>query len=144
MVGAAETNLESQCEVTPTSITGMNLCYDVQPFECPAMQSYVHYTLRPSVSPSVRYRFIPGGLTGTMNILGVIRREERKLEKQMGKLQGQLDGLRSAAKALGNSTSKEVARAGKRVMSAAARAKISKAAKKRWAKVRSGAKKALG
>jgi hypothetical protein len=43
--------------------------------------------------------------------LGAIRRKERKIEKQLGKLQGQLDGLRSAAKALGNSASKEVTRA---------------------------------
>jgi hypothetical protein len=32
-----------------------------------------------------------------MNILGAIRREERKLEKQAGKLQRQLNGLKAAA-----------------------------------------------
>jgi hypothetical protein len=78
-----------------------------------------------------------------MNILAAIRREERKLEKNLGKLQHQLDGLRSAAKALGRSTGKELTGAKKRVMSAAARAKISAAAKRRWAKVRAGAKKAV-
>ena len=78
-----------------------------------------------------------------MNILGAIRREERKLEKQLGKLQGQLDGLKSAAKALGNSAGNELGKARKRVMSAAARAKISAAAKRRWAKVKAGAKKAV-
>jgi hypothetical protein len=78
-----------------------------------------------------------------MNILAAIRREERKLEKNLGKLQHQLDGLRSAAKALGRSTGKELIGAKKRVMSAAARAKISAAAKRRWAKVRAGAKKAV-
>jgi hypothetical protein len=77
-----------------------------------------------------------------MNILAAIRREERKLEKQVGKLQGQLDGLTAAAKALGNSASTELGKVPKRVMSAAARAKISAAAKRRWAKVRAGAKKA--
>ena len=34
-----------------------------------------------------------------MNILGAIRREERKLQKRVGKLQRQLDGLTAAAKA---------------------------------------------
>jgi hypothetical protein len=34
-----------------------------------------------------------------MNILAAIKREERKLEKQVGKLQHQLDGVRAAAKA---------------------------------------------
>jgi hypothetical protein len=78
-----------------------------------------------------------------MNILKTIQREERKLEKQVGKLQRQLDGLRAAAKALGKTAGTEVGRARKRVLSAAARAKISAAAKKRWAKVRAGAKKAV-
>lgn len=44
-----------------------------------------------------------GGTLNKMNMLNAIRREERKLEKQLGKLQGQWDGLRSAAKVLGNS-----------------------------------------
>ena len=33
-----------------------------------------------------------------MDILAAIKREERKLEKQLGKLQHQLDGIRAAAK----------------------------------------------
>jgi hypothetical protein len=78
-----------------------------------------------------------------MNILGAVRREKRKLEKQVGKLQRQLNGLKAAAKVLGNSTSDELGKAQKRVLSAAARAKISRAAKRRWAKVRAGAKKAV-
>jgi prophage DNA circulation protein len=77
-----------------------------------------------------------------MNILAAIRREEQKLEKQVGKLQGQLEGLKTAAKALGNSASDRLDNTRKRVMSAAARAKISAAAKKRWAKVKAGARKA--
>jgi len=36
-----------------------------------------------------------------MNILAGIRREERRLEKQLGKPQRELDGLKAAAKALG-------------------------------------------
>jgi hypothetical protein len=78
-----------------------------------------------------------------MKILAAIRREERKLEKQVGKLQKQLDGVRAAAKALGNSAGREAMRVKKRVLSAAGRAKIAKAARKRWAKVRAQAKKAL-
>ena len=77
-----------------------------------------------------------------MNILAAIRREERKLERQVGRLQKQLDGLRTAANALGGSAIDGAGRMQKRVMSAAARAKISKAAKRRWARVKAGAKKA--
>ena len=78
-----------------------------------------------------------------MNILAAIKRERRKLEKQVGKLQRQLDGLTAAAKALGNSAGRELNKAEKRVMSPAARAKISAAMKKRWSKIRAGAKKAV-
>jgi len=39
-----------------------------------------------------------------MNLLAAIQREERKLEKQLRKLQHQLDGVRAAARALGHST----------------------------------------
>jgi hypothetical protein len=79
-----------------------------------------------------------------MSILNAIRREEKKLEKQLHKLQHQLNGIRAAAKALGGSASEEVATVKKRVMSAAARAKIGKATKKRWAKFRAQAKKVAG
>ena len=76
-----------------------------------------------------------------MNLLAAIKREERKLEKQLGRLQHELDGVRAAAQALGRSTSEGLNSAKKRVLSAA-RKKISKAAKRRWAKVKAGAKKA--
>jgi hypothetical protein len=65
-----------------------------------------------------------------------IKREERKLEKELTKLQSRLTGVRAAAKALGDTTIREVTEVKKRVMSAAARAKISKATKARWAKFR--------
>jgi hypothetical protein len=78
-----------------------------------------------------------------VSILATIRREEKKVEKQLAKLQHDLIGLQSAAKALGKSANRDVARAKKRVLSAAGRAKISKAAKKRWAKVKAQAKKAI-
>jgi t-SNARE complex subunit (syntaxin) len=79
-----------------------------------------------------------------MNILAAIKREEKKLEKQLKKVQHQLDGVRSAAKALGHTAAVEVKGAKKRVLSAAGRAAISKAAKKRWAKVRKRARKVAG
>jgi hypothetical protein len=78
-----------------------------------------------------------------MNLLATIKREQRKLEKQMGKLQHQLQGVKAAAKALRRSAGSERAGTGKRFLSAAARAKISRAAKRRWAKVRARAKKAI-
>jgi hypothetical protein len=76
-----------------------------------------------------------------MDILAAIKREERKLEKQLGKLNHQLNGVRAAAKALGGSAEREVVSVKKRVLSAAGRAAIVKAAKKRWAKIRKQAKK---
>src|SRR6267378_892328 len=79
----------------------------------------------------------------SMNILAAIKREERKLEKQLGKLQEQLEGVRAAGKALGNSAGRELSGIKKRVLSEAGRAKIAKAAKKRWAKVRAQSKKAM-
>jgi seryl-tRNA synthetase len=66
-----------------------------------------------------------------------------KLEKKVGNLQRQLDGLNAAANALGKSVGSQLDKAEKRVMPAAARAKISAAAKRRWAKVKAGAKKAV-
>jgi hypothetical protein len=78
-----------------------------------------------------------------MNILAAIKREEKKLEKQLKKVQQQLDGVRWAAKALGHTAAVEVKDAKKRMLSAAGRAAISKAAKKRWAKVKKQAKKAV-
>jgi hypothetical protein len=68
-----------------------------------------------------------------MNILAAIRREERKLEKQVGRLQKQLGGLRAAANVLGDSAMDGAGRMQKRVrvLSAEARAKISTAAKRR-------------
>ena len=76
-----------------------------------------------------------------MNILAAIKREERKLEKQLAKLNHQLSGVRVAAKALGGSVEREVIGVKKRVLSAAGRAAIAKAAKKRWAKLRKQARK---
>jgi hypothetical protein len=76
-----------------------------------------------------------------MDILAAIKREERKLEKQLGELNHQLSGVRAAAKALGGSAERVVVGVKKRVLSAAGRAAIIQGAKKRWAKVRKKAKK---
>jgi hypothetical protein len=77
-----------------------------------------------------------------MDILAAIKREERKLEKQLGKVQHKLSGVRAAAKALSVSAEREVVGVKKRVLSAAGRAAIIKGAKKRWAKVRKRARNA--
>jgi hypothetical protein len=76
-----------------------------------------------------------------MDILAAIKREEKKLEKQLGRVQHQLNGIRAAAKALGDSTNRELKTAKKRVLSAAARAKIGKATRERWAKFRAEKKR---
>jgi peptidoglycan hydrolase CwlO-like protein len=73
-----------------------------------------------------------------MDILAALKQEEAKLQKQADTLRQQLDAVRAAMKVLGGevtSVGKPIGRK-KRVMSAAARAKISKATKERWAKVR--------
>jgi hypothetical protein len=77
-----------------------------------------------------------------MSILAVIRREEKKVKKQMAKLQGDLSRLQSAAKVMGVKANRELTSAKKRVLSATARAKMSKAAKRRWARIKAGARKA--
>jgi hypothetical protein len=76
-----------------------------------------------------------------MDILSAIKREERKLEKQLASVQHKLKGIKAAAEAMGRSADKKVAKGTKRVLSAAARAKIGKAARKRWARIRAEAKK---
>jgi hypothetical protein len=76
-----------------------------------------------------------------MDILSAIKREERKLEKQAASIQHKLKGIKAAAEALGRTADKKVTRGAKRVLSAAARAKIGKATKRRWEKFRAEAKK---
>jgi hypothetical protein len=82
-----------------------------------------------------------------MDILAALRKEEAKFEKQVGAAQQQLDTVREAIKLVAgmnggvNLKSKPVitqvtGKRKKRVLSAAARAKISKATKARWAKLR--------
>jgi hypothetical protein len=59
-----------------------------------------------------------------MNILAAIKREERKLQMQLGTLQRQLNGVQAATKASGYSTNHEISGVKKRVLSAAGRAAI--------------------
>jgi|SRR5580693_6960470 hypothetical protein len=82
-------------------------------------------------------------LEGFIDVLAAIKREERKLEKQLSKLHRQLNGVRSAPNAVRHSTEREKVGVKKRVLSAAERAAMVKAARKRWAKVRKQAKKAV-
>jgi hypothetical protein len=107
-----------------------------------ARQSRHHVPRRLRSGASLSVQIDSSRRHSDMNILAAIRREERKLEKQARRLQKQLDGLRAAANALGESAMDGAGRMQKRVLSAEARAKISKAAKRRWAKVRAGARKA--
>ena len=76
-----------------------------------------------------------------MDILSAIKREERRLEKQLASVQHKLKGIKAAAEAMGRSAEKKVTKGAKRVLSAAARAKMGKAARKRWARIRAEAKK---
>ena len=77
-----------------------------------------------------------------MSILAAIRSEQKKVKKKLAKLQHQLSGLEAAANALGDSTSKEIKVVRKHVLSAAGRAAIARAARKRWAMVRAQEKAA--
>ena len=80
-----------------------------------------------------------------MDILAALKQEEAKWEKHVRAAQQQLDTVRAAmkllsgmgggAKATGSNSGKTTG-GKKRAMSAAARAKISRATKERWAKFR--------
>jgi hypothetical protein len=70
------------------------------------------------------------------------RRE--KARKAARQAQSSIEWGSSGCKALGGSAEREVVGVRKRVLSAAGRAAIVKAAKKRWAKVRKQAKKVAG
>ncbi len=71
-----------------------------------------------------------------MDILAALRQEEAKWEKQASEGRQQLETVRAAMKLFSGKTTGIRTGGKKRVMSAAARAKISKATKARWAKFR--------
>jgi len=68
-----------------------------------------------------------------MEILAALKQEETKLQRQLAGIQGAIKAL--SGRASGTQPARKVVGA-KHVMSAAARAKISKATKARWAKFR--------
>jgi hypothetical protein len=69
-----------------------------------------------------------------MDILAALKQEEAKLQRQLAGIQGAIKALNGRPGST-QPTNKVLGRK-KRVMSAAARAKISKATKARWAKFR--------
>jgi hypothetical protein len=69
-----------------------------------------------------------------VDFLAVLRQEEAKLEKQLVGIRGAIAALNGRGAPTSGATKRHGP--GKRVLSAAARAKISRAAKERWAKVR--------
>jgi len=73
-----------------------------------------------------------------MDILAALKQAEAKLKKQADIVRKQLQAVRSARKSLGREVASGGKRIGrkKRVMSAAARARIGKATRERWAKFR--------
>ena len=73
--------------------------------------------------------------------MSAIKREERNLEKQLASVQHKLKGIKAAAEAMGRSADKKVTKGTKRVISAAARLKMGRAARKRWARIKAEAKK---
>ena len=73
-----------------------------------------------------------------MDIIAALKQEESKLERQLTAVQGAiaaLNGVTKTAVSLGHVSSPRSTNA-KRTVSAAARAKMSRAAKVRWAKVK--------
>ena len=73
-----------------------------------------------------------------MDIIGVLRQEESKLRRQLTAVQGAIAALNGNTKAvtLPRNVGSLNGKRGKRTMSAAVRARISRAAKARWAKIR--------
>ena len=73
-----------------------------------------------------------------MDIIEALQQEESKLQRQLTAVQGAIAALNGSAKtavSLGHAISPRGTKA-RRTLSAAARAKMSRAAKVRWAKIR--------
>jgi hypothetical protein len=81
-----------------------------------------------------------------MDILKALRAEESKFLKQLDEARQQVETVRQAIKLLGGRSTANGTRSAspttRRRMSAAGRARIAAAQRKRWAKVRAQAKKA--
>jgi len=73
-----------------------------------------------------------------MDIIGALQQEESKLQRQLTAVQGAIAAFNGGARTAvspGHASSPNGTR-GKRTMSAAVRARISRKAKARWAKIR--------
>jgi hypothetical protein len=73
-----------------------------------------------------------------MDIIGALRQEESKLRRQLTAVRGAIAALNGSTRSVASRhhvSSPNGAR-GKRTMSAAVRARISRSAKARWAKIR--------
>jgi hypothetical protein len=73
-----------------------------------------------------------------MDILVALRQEQHKLQQQLRGVESAINALSGSHSSFASSFAAGGRR--RRTMSAAARAKISKAAKERWAKIRAGKK----
>jgi len=104
------------------------------------LRDHGHRVIKVGVLRSQVSRFRRQFAPKTGEHLAAIKHEEGKLERQVGRSQRQLDGLRDAA--LGESAMNGAGRVQKPILSAEARAKISKAAKRRRATVKTGVRKA--
>ena len=73
-----------------------------------------------------------------MEIIEALQQEESKLQRQLTAVQGAIAALNGGGKTaiLPGHTSSSNGASGKRTMSAAARARISRKAKARWAKIK--------
>ena len=73
-----------------------------------------------------------------MNIVEALHGEEAKLQRQLSAIQGAIAALNGGAESVSSTwrISNPASTNGKRTMSAAVRARISRKAKARWAKIR--------
>ena len=73
-----------------------------------------------------------------MDIIGALKQEESKLQRQLTAVQSAIAALNGGAKTAVSPghTSSPNGTSAKRIMSAAVRAKIARSAKARWAKIR--------
>ena len=75
---------------------------------------------------------------GFMDIIGALRQEESKLQRQLTAVQGAIAALNGSTKTVASrhQVSSPNGVRGKRTMSAAVRARISRSAKARWARIK--------
>jgi hypothetical protein len=71
-----------------------------------------------------------------MDIIGALRQEESKLRRQLTAVQGAIAALNGGKAVASRRNVSPNGTHGKRTMSAAVRAKISRTAKARWAKIK--------